>query len=380
MMALLSYLPAAIALAGCGYHLAATVALRRFVKAEPDAVSQSLPPVTVLKPLCGGEPCLLGNLKSFARQDYPRFQIVFGVREADDPALATVAALQGDHPELDMAVVVDPSLHGSNNKVSNLINMMAAARHDVLVISDSDVAVEPDHLKRVVTTLQRPGVGIATCLYTGRASDTPWSHLLAMGMNHAFVPAALVARALGRRDGCFGPTMALHRETLERMGGFAALADRLADDYDLGAAIRARGLTIAVVPGLIDIAVHEPDLSSLFHHELRWERTVALLAPLGHAATVMTQPLPFALLAALISPGGWAVLALAAAARLAVVRLQETAMALAPAPLRLVLAREALSFAVFVAAAAGRSVIWRGSRFRVHRDGTLSACMERQPR
>lgn len=380
MMASLSYLPAAIALAGCGYQVAAAHMLRQFVKAAPDPVAGVLPPVTVLKPLCGSEPCLLGNLKSYARQDYPRFQIVFGVREADDPALATVAILQGEHPEIDMTVMIDPSRHGPNNKVSNLVNMMTAARHDLLVASDSDVAVEPDHLRRVVTTLQRPGVGAATCLYVGRASVTPWSRLLAMGMNHGFVPSALVARALGRRDGCFGPTIALRRETLERVGGFAALADRLADDYELGAAIRTQGLGIAVVPGLIDIAVHEPDLSSLFHHELRWERTLALLAPVGHAAAVMTQPLPFGLLAALLTPGGWAVLALAVATRLMAVRLQEAALALPRASLGLVLAREALSFAVFLAASTGRSVTWRGHRFHVHRDGTLSACMERPHR
>ena len=221
-------------------------------------------PVTVLKPLHGDEPLLEEALASVCRQDYPTWQVVFGVQDRADTALPVVRRLRARFPDRDIAVVVDPTPHGPNRKVANLINMLPAAKHDVLVIADSDVHVAPDWLRRLVAALEGPGVGVVTTVYTGLPVHGPlpptpsrkgrgseyrpppplagggWGEgalatLGAMQINHYFLPGALLARAMGRQD-CLGATMMLRRETLERIGGFAALVDHLADDNVLGPA------------------------------------------------------------------------------------------------------------------------------------------------
>jgi ceramide glucosyltransferase len=356
---------------GTAYLGAAACAVRRFA-ALPAPPSGPRPPVTVLKPLCGDEPGLLDNLRSFAQQDYPTFQLVFGVRDAADPALAAVETLRAEYPEADIAVVVDATRAGINLKVANLLNMMPFARHDLIVIADSDARARPGYLQTVAATLARPGVGLVTCLYVGRPQGGLWSRLLAMGMNHAFVPSALVARALGRADGCFGATMALERGTLGAIGGLGILADKLADDYALGEAVREQGLAIAVSPLPVDVTAHEPGLGSLFRHELRWQRTVATVAPFAHAASIVTQPVALASAATLCDPSvGLPVLAASALVRLWEVRAEERTLGLEPAPPWLIALRDLLSLAEYLAAACGRSVTWRGRHFRVDRDGTL---------
>ncbi|HLN22481.1 MAG TPA: bacteriohopanetetrol glucosamine biosynthesis glycosyltransferase HpnI [Patescibacteria group bacterium] len=367
---------AALALAGLSfggalYQLAAARLVRRFAAQAP-AVPSRRPPVTVLKPLCGAEPGLEGNLRDLCRQDYPRFQVVFGLRDWDDPALPVVHRLSAELPDADLTVVVDPRPRGCNLKVGNLLSMLSRARHDVLVIADSDVRVPPDYLDDVVAPLADPTVGLVTCLYVGRPNGGVWSRLGALGINHGFLPSALVARALGRRDGCFGATMALSRRVLDAIGGLEPLRDTLADDWSLGAAVRRAGYDIALAARPVDVVVAEPSLRSLWAHEIRWGRTVAAVDRGGYVASVVTQPVALAAVSAAI--GGTAflpVLALAASMRLWAVRDEERALALPRSPVALVLLRDALSLAVFAVACCGRSVWWRGKRFRIRRDGTM---------
>ncbi len=363
---------------GSFYQLLAAYAVRRF-SGQRTQKPRERPPVTLLKPLCGDESGLHQNLRSFCELDYPDLQIVCGVRDPNDPAIAVVRALQKDMPHIDLVLVSNPSVYGTNYKVSNLINMMAAARHDVLVLSDSDMRVGPTYLDAVIDTLQRPGAGIATCLYVGRPVTGIWSAIGAAGINFWFLPSALVSKLLGGKTGCYGATIALKRSTLVNVGGFAVLKDQLADDYALGARVEQGGEKVVVAPYFPSTIVDEPDFGTLFRHELRWARTIRNTAPAGYAGTAITYPVPLALIGAilgLVAGLPWQMLLstaiLAILCRFALVTRVSGALA-APKPRWWIfLPRDVLSLVILVLAFFGRSVSWRNSAFRVDSVGALS--------
>jgi ceramide glucosyltransferase len=282
-------------------------------------------------------------------------------------------------PHIDLVLVSNPSVYGTNYKVSNLINIMAAARHDVLVLSDSDMRVGPTYLDAVIDTLQRPGVGLATCLYIGRPVKGIWSAIGAAGINYWFLPSALVSKLLGGKTGCYGATIALRRKALEKIGGFEALKDQLADDYAMGAGIERTGEAVAVVPYLPLTVVDEPDFGSLSRHELRWARTIRNTAPAGYAGSVITYPVPLALIgvalgliAGLPLQMLMTILSLAVLCRATLVLRVANALA-APKPRWwLFLPRDVLSLVILVFAFCGRSVSWRNSAFRLDSVGALS--------
>ena len=373
----MSFLPLAAALlalaalAGGVYQLAAARQVTRFM-AAPRPTPQRRPAVSLLKPLCGAEPGLRDNLSTACRQDYPKLQVVFGVADPSDPAAAVVESLVAENHTADLALVVDARRHGSNLKVGNLLNMFPAADGELVVIADSDVGAPPGYLDDVAAPFADPTVGLVTSLYVGVPAGGLWSRLGAMGINHGFLPSALIARALGRRDGCFGATMALRRDVLESVGGLERMRDVLADDWVLGAAVRSAGLSIALAARPVTLTVNEPDLRSLLSHEIRWGRTIAAVDRGSYIASAITQPVALALLAAAV--GGWfytPMVAIAALVRLVAIRTQERSLGLPRQPIALLVLREALNFVVFVTACCGRSVQWRGNRFRIRRDGTL---------
>jgi ceramide glucosyltransferase len=330
----------------------------------------SRPPVTVLKPLHGDEPGLQEALATLCRQQYPEFQIVFGVADPADPAVAVVRALCQRFPGCDIALVVDPARHGANLKIGNLINMLPAALHDILVIADSDVHVRPDYLSSLLAALDVPNAGLVTTLYVGLPATPDWvSRLGAAQITHGFLPGALMARWLGRRD-CLGATMCLRRADLERIGGFRALVNHLADDNVLGRRIAALGLDIALADTVPLTTVPETRLGPLFRHELRWARTIRTLEPVGFAASALQYPLFWALLAVLCAPNGWSVLLFGLAWLLRGIAVRGVESALAGkhersglafrCPLWLLPPRDILSVAVMLASYGGRQVDWRG--------------------
>ncbi len=269
----------------------ATAFARRTETPAPDQ-----PPVSVLKPLHGDEPVLEEALATICRQAYPRWQIVFGVQDQADPAIRVVERLRARFPDCDMTLVVDSTRHGRNLKVGNLINMLPAARHDILVIADSDVHVRPDYLARLVDALSCPAIGLVTTLYAGLPA---WSKLIArLGaaqITYGFLPGALLARALGRRD-CLGATMCLQRADLDRIGGLRTLVDHLADDNVLGRRIRGLGLDVALAQTVPLTTVPETRSGALFRHELRWARTIRALEPMGFVASILQYSLFWAFL------------------------------------------------------------------------------------
>jgi ceramide glucosyltransferase len=360
---------------GIVYLSIAIVAARLFARGRPIAPKQH-PPVTILKPVCGADTGLYDNLVSFCRQAYDGpVQVIIGAHREADPAVAIARQVIADLPDKDITLVVDGALPGSNFKVCNLVNMMVAAKHEIIVLADSDMRVEPHYLDAVVGPLLEPGVGLVTCLYKGRPAGGASSTLACGAINYGFLPSVLVSRALGGEAGCFGATIALRRRVLDAVGGFGALINQLADDYVLGALVRSLGLTVVVSRYVVENVVDEPDLRSLFRHELRWQRTIRSITPLGLAASVITNPVPLALLALILSgfsDSTWLVLALCVAARLGIIYTCRFALDLPPLGISLIPLRDGLSFVIFVASFLGQRVTWRDSRFRVGQGGELT--------
>ncbi len=353
------------------YEGAAIAALLRWPR-RPATTMPYTPPVTLLKPLHGEEPELYENLRSFVCQRYPVLQIVFGVHHAGDPAVAVVRRLQEEFPEHDLELVIDERTLGANRKVGNLHNMLSSARHDILVLSDADVRVAPDYLRDVVAPLADPAVGVVTCLYRGVPDRGIGSRLLAQHINEGFAPSVLVAQWLGPNTFCGGATLALRRATLDAIGGFAALADHLADDYLLGARVRALGLRTVLSHPLVDTRVHEDSLASCYRHALRWSRTIRTVQPLGHAFSFLTYPLPLALLAAPLGGLGLATLGLALILRIALHLAAQRAWGGATRTGDWTfLAADFLGLAIWLHALLGRRVHWRQEHFSVRADGRM---------
>ncbi len=362
-----------LSFAGSIYALAAGVFARRLASPAPEAAAEA-PAVTLLKPLCGEEPGLEANLESFLRQDHRgAVQLVLGVQDAADPALAVAEAVRARHPEADIALVVDSRVHGANLKVSNLINMIAAARHPVLVLSDADISVRPDYLARVTAALAEPGVGAVTCYYRGEARAGAASRLAAMGVSYGFLPNVIVGVALGLATPCMGSTIALRRETLDRIGGFEALSDVLMDDYDVGRAVRALGCSVVLPPFLVDHGCAEASLAEVWSHEMRWAVTVRMIDLPGHLGSAVTHALAWALIGtALVGPIAWILVVFALLCRFRMKAAIDRAAGASSGPAILLPLRDIMSFAIFCGSLFARAVYWRGARFRVSSGRTMS--------
>ena len=370
------------ALLGSAYALFAILAVRSFARRpRPAAPANQPPPVTVLKPLHGAEPDLYANLASFCRQDYPApVQVVFGLSDPADPAAAIVSRLIADFPHRDLDLVINARRHGANAKVSNLINMQAKARHEMLVIADSDIVVPPDYLATVAANLSRPGVGLVTCPYRGVGAIGIWSRLAAAGIDYQFLPNVLVGLRLGLATPCFGSTIALTEATLKKLGGLQSLADQLADDYELGMAARRAGFTVEVAPFIVTHVCTEPSLRELLRHDIRGARTIRAVDPFGFAGLAITHAVPLALIGFLLgglTPAALLV-ALALACRFALqvelhrLFLLRDGWSISQGHFWLGPIRDLLSFVVFVTSFFGRGVEWRGHRYGVRADSTLT--------
>lgn len=336
------------------------------------------PPVTILKPLRGLEPNLLENLSSFCNQDYPDFQVIFGVRDAADPAAAVAREVMGRFPTRDVGLVVDGRVHGTNLKMSNVINMMASAKHDVIVIADSDIAVDSAYLRSIATSFADDRVGAVTCLYRGEPSVSGYvCDLGALFVNDQFAPSVLVATAFSPMDFCLGATMAVTRAALESIGGFAAISSHLADDQILGKLVHQQGRRVELCSNVVELAVSDPDLRELWEHEIRWARTMHSAQPLGFSFSFITYALPLSLGYALVAGNvalAATVVGIAAALRVSLHYAVRFALAIRGRNTPwLIPLRDFLGLAVWAAHFFGRSVRWRGSDYKVDAQGRLRA-------
>ena len=373
MQGALAFVGLLLASLGCLYLLCAAAALARF-RGKAISPPMAPPSVTILKPLKGDEPDLFRNLASFCSQTYPApVQLIFGVRDVNDEAIAVVQRLKASFPDKDLDLVIEPAAHGTNPKISNLINMIPAARHPFIVLADSDMGAPADYLLRVAAASEEPGVGGVTCLYRGVAVAGFWSKLAALAIDTHFLPNVLIGLRAGIAKPCFGATIAFYRSRLDEIGGFEAFSDTLADDYAIGVALREKGLRIAIPPLLIENSCGESSFAELWRHELRWARTILTVAPLGYAGSLVTHPLAFALLAfAAGRPvAGSALAILAILCRIVLLRVTTRSHSRALPPYWLIPIRDLLSFAIFVWSFCGRDVAWRGRNYSVRADGSM---------
>jgi len=376
----LEIVSAAGALAGITYYLLCLWSARQYLgyrKSTQLARESHQPGISILKPLKGVDPAIYESFCSHCVQDYPEYEIIFGVSEPDDPAVAVVERLQKEFPTREIRLVVCPERLGTNLKVSNLVQMLPQARYDYLIVNDSDIRVAPDYLQRVLAPLSQPEVGMVTCLYRGVPGRTLGSRLESLGISTDFAGGVLVARSLeGVRFG-LGSTLALRRAELERIGGFEGLLDYLADDYQLGKRIAALGLEVRLSEIVVDTFLPAYDLSSFLEHQLRWARSVRDSRRWGYIGMLLTYGLPWALLALVATraaPWSVALFAIALILRVAVAivvgrsALQDRfVLRLLP----LVLLRDLVAVVVWCASFASDTISWRGSHFHL-RDGKLS--------
>jgi ceramide glucosyltransferase len=331
----------------------------------------ALPRVSILKPLKGADREMYESFRSHCLQDHREYEIIFGVSDPNDPAIESVKTLQRDFPERRIQLVICPRILGTNVKVSNLMQMLPEAHYDYLVVNDSDIRVGPDYLRRVTEQLSNPQVGMVTCLYRGVAGATLGSRLEALGISTDFCPSVLAARELeGIRFG-LGSTLALRRSELEKIGGFPAIVDYLADDYELGKRIASLGLAVELSDVVVETYLPSYTLREFWAHQLRWARGVRDARAGGYLGLAFTFGTLWALLAVAANRGSlWAYSALA------VTLLLRFAVAVVVGwnVLRerqlfrhawLIPLRDLVAIAVWIASLAGHVVIWRGERYQL---------------
>jgi ceramide glucosyltransferase len=373
---------AAGAISGIGYNLLCVWSAVRFLEAKaadracPELVegsarpAQSSPPVSILKPLRGIDPGMYESFRSFCLQDYPAYEIVFGVSDANDPAAALVEQLKAEFSGREIRLIVCKEQLGANVKVGNLAQMASAAKHDYLFVSDGDIRVGPDYLSRVVDPLLSPTTGLVTCLYCGVAEKSLGSRFESLGISTDFVPGVLAARVVenGIHFG-LGSTLAFRRGDLAAIGGFESLADYLADDYELGKRVSEMGLKVALSDEIVETFLPRYSFAGFVQHQLRWGRTVRGSRPWGFAGLIFTFALPWALAAIVFSggrPWAWGLGCAALILRMVVAmvvgrRLLEDETIVRQ--LWLIPVRDILAVWIWAASFTGNTIVWRGDRF-----------------
>jgi ceramide glucosyltransferase len=373
MLMLVQAITFALTALGIIYCLLSLWALLKFQsRRRTFADSKFTPPISILKPLCGLDPHGYESLRSHCLQDYPEYEIIFGVSTSGDPAVAAVKRLIREFPNVRMRLIVCSSAFGMNFKVNNLLQMLPSAIYPYVLINDSDIDVRRDYLRRVISPLEDESVGIVTCLFRGVASRNVGSLLESMAISCDFVPGVLCAKEVERGiHFAMGSTMALHRNVLEQIGGFQGIVDYLADDYELGHRVSKAGFRVAIADCVVEHYIPNYSWNSFFQHQLRWARTVRSCRPEGYAGMVVTFALPWSLVALAIAPSltlAWTVAAVSVTLRFIIsvisgsliLRDRHVVRSLWLLPLR-----DCVALLVWLLAYTGSSVTWRGNKFEL---------------
>lgn len=359
------------------YCVLTAIAARRYLSVSPPTLT-ALPPISILKPLCGRDDRLEHNLRSFFTQDYPDYEILFGVDRLDDPAVAVVEKVSRDFPQRPKVDLIETGLPIiPNAKANSLDRLIARARHDIVVMSDSDVRVPADLLKRIAAEFQpaepkHMPVGVVTCPYRAVPARGFWSRLEAIGMNTEFLAGILVAWLIGEMDFALGPTIAARREVIQAMGGFSALGHYLAEDFEIGNRAPGLGYRVILSSSVIEHHIDNPTFKGNLQHRLRWARSTRRSRPVGYWGQIFTNPLPLALLLWLAAPKLWPLVVLTALFR-ALAAWSTGKQVLHDELTRrrwwLIPLQDLLSAGVWVAGFFGNTIDWRGRRYKLLRDG-----------
>ena len=362
---------------GSLFYMATQVTASLFFPSEQgQPTNTNQPPVTMLKPIYGLERNLERNLRSALSQDYPDYQVVMSVQRLDDPALPLLRRLEQEYGPERATVVAVQSEPVVNGKVQNLENGLSAARHDILVISDSDMFTPADYLARIAAPLRDADVGYVCTLYKGVDARSWYEQLELLTYNAEFIPSSVFAYRTGASGLCLGASVALRRTTLEAVGGLASLADYLVEDYELGRRILERGQRMVLLPYFVDLTVDLDSAKSWWRHQIYWDQNTRAARPVGFAASVLTRAVPFALLYAalrLFDPLGLLILLAAIAVRLGtaagnalLLRDRATLRALWLLPLR-----DLAGLLFWVLAMGKRTFVWRGYEFELAQGGRI---------
>jgi ceramide glucosyltransferase len=364
---------------GSVYALLCIFTLIRFRmdSTKPRIKPEVWPPVTILKPVHGLEKNQRENLRSTCLQDYPEFQVVFSVQEANDAAIPLLNDLQREFGVERVTVAIENFRAGTNGKINNMIGGLRQARYDTLVISDSDVLLKPDYLKAIVAPLSDPSVGCACTLYKAAGADTWYEKMELLTLNADFITNVLFAYVSGASKFCLGASAALHRSTLDRIGGLEALSDYLVEDYEMGRRIWLLGKKVAIVPCFVDTIVDLKNPSQWWNHQVYWDQNTRAARPFAFCATALIRSIPFALLYAIVRLGDRTGLAVFAGA--CAIRMLSAAMVLGWGlrdreglrSLGLLVFRDISALATWLLAFIKRTTIWRGTSFILTRDGRL---------
>jgi ceramide glucosyltransferase len=353
------------------YCVLTVIAARKYRAVRP-LKSDADPPISVLKPLAGVDEGLEENLRSFFEQRYHRFEVLFAVRSAADPAIEVAERLRAGYPAIPSRLIITGEPPYANAKVYSLDRMLAAAQYDLIVMSDSDIRVTPEMLATMAAEFGGSHVGMATCPYRAVPGRSPWSTLEAVGLNTEFIGGVLVARMLDGMKFALGPTIAARRDTLERIGGFDAVKDFLAEDFVLGKLAAECGDEVILSSYVIEHRIGSQGFAANWRHRLRWNRSTRRSRPWGYMGQMFTNPLPLALLLWAARPSWWPVLALTVAFR-AAAGFATAGLALRDPLVKrlwwLVPVQDVVSFVVWLAGFFGNTILWRGRRYYLRSDG-----------
>lgn len=367
-------------LALCGaanlYYLFSIFAAKDFFRRSVPVDRSFHPPLSVLKPIRGLDPDAARNFSSFCRQDYPDYELIFGVKDADDPAVGAVRETIRAFPERRIRLVIGGLPAGANPKVNTLMSMLPEARHPLLLVSDADIRVGPDHLRSMVQPLKDAGVGVVTCLYRSEGRGFA-GRIDALGLSAEFQPSVLVARKVEGIRFAMGSGILIRRGTLEAIGGLAAVADYLADDYLLGCLPTRMGWRVEFAREVVDHSLATRRFLDLARHQFRWNRGIRVSRPWGYAGLAFTHGTAASLLLVAIgtpSVLGWSVCAVTVSLRLLMAWIVAGRF-LNDAEVRrslwLVPVRDLVSFFFWVFGFLGNTIEWRGQRFRLETDGKI---------
>lgn len=356
------------------YCVLTVLAAARYTAVAPPKVRKEarLPPLSILKPLSGEDLGLEENLRSFFEQDYPDFEVLFAVRRADDPAVAVAERIRARYPGVASRLIVTGEPPYPNAKVFSLDHMLAAARHEVVVMADSDVRVMPDFLYKMAAEFQDERTGLVTCPYRAVPGASPWSRLEAISLNTEFLSGVLVARWLEGMRFALGPTIAARREVLIGLGGFDTLQEYLAEDFVMGKLAAEAGWGVLLSSYVIDHRIGSQPLAANLRHRLRWNRSTRRSRPWGYLGQIFTNPLPLALLLVAVWPSWWPLAVFTAIFRAAAA--WATAGRVLHDPLTrwlwwLVPLADIASFLLWLGAFFGNTIVWRGRKYLLLRDG-----------
>ena len=372
----------AIALCSIGYYLLCLYSAARFLRGRKAAGEGGRPtpstqPVSILKPLRGTDPEMYESFRSHCVQDHLAYEIIFGVSDPADPAIELVERLKKEFPQSAIYLKICSQNLGSNTKVSNLAQMLPQAKYENILVNDSDIRVEPDYLRRVIAPLQDDPIGLITCLYRGIASPTLGSRLEAIGISTDFAAGVLTAQQLeGAIRFGLGATLAFRRRDLETIGGFEAIVDYLADDYEIGKRIAQRGLKVKLSEVVVETFLPAYTLRQFLDHQLRWARAVRDSRRGGYLGLVLTFGLPWAVIALVLTRGAlwsWIVLAAVTCLRVGVAWIVAWSVLRDLQVLRLLPLlplRDFSALLIWFASLFGHEVVWRGDVFEL-KDGKL---------